>query len=517
MSPTTGDQFQQRVFLENQSITWRPAPEKKRLHTISGPPLGGSFQKRVSGERINQPTKFPRLVIGPSKNKMLPKNKPPNMDCSENLSEPGRLTKSASRRPEASEPEGKDAAFRAVMRKQVSRLALTIKHTDVHKEELLDLLAPMCHYLRIGHEYHEEHVQDRPDDHLHAYLQLSSQKRLGEIYKLVQSKLDNRYYGRPDVRQLPTSTAAAKWNNYCKKGGDYLDYGELQVAGPARQRGNQGEEAPYHEFLCVASMEGVDAAMSYASEHLVEQYCTRYSALKEAAESKRPRRAKYDLPSMDAKDVDPRPWQKAWLNRVMARQPKRRRIHWVWGSAGNGKSWVHDYLNFNHPHGCFNAGNRCCLDNLAYNYDEEGVVLWDFPMNFDWESMALPAAAVIEKFSDFGTSLRSLKYKGKCCYARGHVVVFANRPPLPELAHRDVQEFHIDSYVPPALELKEPTGPLEEPVQLDCTHIQPANKRKIKVVEQTETNGASDRRSQTARKSAQPPPEKIPRTESSDI
>ncbi len=35
------------------------------------------------------------------------------------------------------------------------------------------------------------------------------------------------------------------------------------------------------------------------------------------------------------------------------------------------------------------------------------------------------------------------------------MVVFASRPPLPELAHQDVAEFHIDSYVPPALQFKE--------------------------------------------------------------
>ena len=115
--------------------------------------------------------------------------------------------------------EDKEAAFREIMRKQVSRIALTIKHTDVQKEELRDFLAPMSHYVRVGHELHEEHVADRPDDHLHAYLQLSAQKRLGEIYKLVQTQFNHRYYGRPDVRQLPTHTDAAKWNNYCKKDG----------------------------------------------------------------------------------------------------------------------------------------------------------------------------------------------------------------------------------------------------------------------------------------------------------
>ena len=104
--------------------------------------------------------------------------------------------------------------------------------------------------------------------------------------------------------------------------------------------------------------------MSYASDALVEQYCTRYSALKEAAESKKVARSKYDLPSMDAQDVALRPWQKAWLPRVMQRKPRPRRIHWVWGSPGLGKSFAHDYLAANHPRGCFNAGNRCCLDNL---------------------------------------------------------------------------------------------------------------------------------------------------------
>ena len=321
--------------------------------------------------------------------------------------------KSASRRPaEASEAEDGKAAFREIMKKQVSRIALTIKHNDVKKEELRDLFAPMSHYVRVGHELHEERVAGRPDDHLHAYIQLTAQKRLGEIYKLVQEKFDNRYYGRPDVRQPPSHTDAAKWNNFCKKEGDYVDHGELRTAGPAPKQGNH-DTAPYHQFLHLAATQGVEPALKYASEEMVEQYCTRYSALREAAESKKAAHTKYDLPSMKAKDVTLRPWQKAWLSSVMERDAVARDIHWVWGSPGQGKSFAPDYVEANHPHGCFNAGNRCCLDNLVYNYDEESVVLWDFPMNFDWDNTAMAAAAAIEKFSDFGTSLRSLKYKGK--------------------------------------------------------------------------------------------------------
>ena len=422
--------------------------------------------------------------------------------------------RSASRRPsENPQAEDKESAFREIMKKQVCRLALTIKHTDVQKEELRDLLAPMCNYLRVGHEFHEEHVEDRPDDHLHAYLQLKSQKRLGDIYKLVQTNLDTRYYGRPDVRQLPSRTDAAKWNNYCKKEGDYIDHGELHVAGPAKQH-NGKDEAPYHEFLRVAAADGVEAAMAYASESLVEHYCTRYTALREAAESKKPCKTKYELPSMKAEDVSLRPWQKAWLPRVMSRRPVARNIHWVWGSPGKGKSFAHDYLAANHPHGCFNAGNRCCLDNLVYNYDEEGVILWDFPMNFDWSNMALAAAAAIEKFSDFGTSLRSLKYKGKNCYARGHVVVFANRPPIEELRHREIIEFHIDDYAPPAIELEAQVAPLEEPVHLDLVRSSPAKNRKAKVIEQSEPETVIKPTKGTSKKRRQPPVHKVFRVES---
>ena len=45
---------------------------------------------------------------------------------------------------------------------------------------------------------------------------------------------------------------------------------------------------------------------------------------------------------------------------------------------------------------------------------------------------------VVEKFSDFGQELRSHKYKGRTAYVRGHVLVFANRPPPERIAHRCV-------------------------------------------------------------------------------
>jgi len=70
----------------------------------------------------------------------------------------------------------------------------------------------------------------------------------------------------------------------------------------------------------------------------------------------------------------------------------------------------------------------------------------------------------------------------------GHVIVFSNRPPLENLAHQDLVEFHIDSFVPPQLVFNVPTGPIEEPVRLDVTQIKPAHERKPKEIEPASVN-----------------------------
>ncbi|MFX4226627.1 MAG: hypothetical protein ACFHHU_01635 [Porticoccaceae bacterium] len=89
---------------------------------------------------------------------------------------------------------------------------------------------------------------------------------------MFKPRFDNRYYGRPDARQLPTHTDAAKWNNYCPRRMETtLDHGELHVAAPVRQHNKEDLMPYYHEFLRLAETGGVDAAMAYASENLVEQ------------------------------------------------------------------------------------------------------------------------------------------------------------------------------------------------------------------------------------------------------
>ena len=85
--------------------------------------------------------------------------------------------------------------------------------------------------------------------------------------------------------------------------------------------------------------------------------------------------------------------------------------------------------------------------------------------------MMAPMCNVIEKFSDFGTPIRSHKYKGKKQKVRCHCVVFANVPPPPALQHRSIVEIDIDNFTPPPLQFKEPTEPIEDPTTLDLMHV----------------------------------------------
>ena len=91
-------------------------------------------------------------------------------------------SRAAGRGGRAPEAKDEDTAFRKAMEKQVLTCALTVKHTSVPKEELLEHLKAVCEYARVGHELHKEHIEGHPDDHLHAHLQLLKQTRLKQIY-----------------------------------------------------------------------------------------------------------------------------------------------------------------------------------------------------------------------------------------------------------------------------------------------------------------------------------------------
>lgn len=154
---------------------------------------------------------------------------------------------------------------------------------------------------------------------------------------------------------------------------------------------------------------------------------------------------KYELPSFAPEDVKLNPKQQEVWD-LLQQTPQTRRIIWVTGEYGSGKSFLYNYIKANHKYRMYDAGQSASLDNVVYGYDEEGVIAWDLPRTFNFDELGNSIAAVIEKFSDFGQSITSKKYSGKTQHVRGHAVVFSNHPPIDQLTHREVR--HIDLTIP---------------------------------------------------------------------
>lgn len=239
-----------------------------------------------------------------------------------------------------------------------------------------------------------------------------------------------------------------------------FQFGEQKQSGrPKKSRGEAQEEraAAMQEILQTARQQGTEAALERLAEVDPETYLRSFSQAKSALEqAARPKRKRYELPDLTAEEVRLRPWQQQVFD-LLQEAPVPRRIIWVQGDYDVGKSWFATWLSQNFEYGVFFAGQGCSMNNLAFTYNEEGLALWDFPREFDWDTLGKAVCSVIEKFSDFGQPLPSQKYGGKTPRARCHVVVFANAECPEGLRHRDIVPIKaVASRVP---EMFQPPGP----------------------------------------------------------
>ena len=342
--------------------------------------------------------------------------------------------------------KAKEAAFNKAMQTQVFVAAVTIPHASVTKEEAAQHFEPWCHYIRCAHEMHkpEHHIEGQPDDHLHLYLQLHAVKRLKQIYDSICKTFAGRFYGSPDVRQLKTSEDRGKWSNYLKKAGDFIDIGELRIAGPAK-KADEEKAKLWQEVRDICRIEGIENALDHCAAVLPGEFHKSYTQIEKSLKRFAPQPLKWDLPDNSAKKVRLLPWQKELVDKLED-PPVDRRYFWIWGGFRRGKSRLLTYLKCNYKRRLFKAEQCTNLRDLIWQYDEEGIVAWDLPKEFNWEQLTLPLCNVIEKFADFGQPLSSGKFQGKSLYSRGHCVVFANEPPPEQLRHKDVVEIHVDKY-----------------------------------------------------------------------
>lgn len=326
----------------------------------------------------------------------------------------------------------------------------TIDYTILHN----DIINKLKHtdYLITKLETHED-----GGFHIHILFKTKQQIRISALHKIIMSQSGN-IGGLVDYRKIQKLHASI---NYIKKEDTsiedkpYLEYGNIPIENGSNQYKKKNNEEYTQSLL---------NALEKASEGLIEEsltdiknidpmkYILYKDQIKQTLNTENKTRLKYELPSFKEQDVKLTDKQQLVWD-LLQETPKTRRIIWVSGDYGSGKSFLYNYINSNHKYGFYNAGSSASMDNVVYGYDEEGVIAWDLPRTFDFNTLGNSISAVIEKFSDFGQSISSKKYNGKTQFVRGHCIVFSNSPPLETLKHRDIihinlsEDKHIDEPV----------------------------------------------------------------------
>lgn len=329
--------------------------------------------------------------------------------------------------------------------KRAYKLFLTIPHTDIDKDDLLNLFSnyKQVIYCKICQEHHED-----GDTHLHVILCFKAQTRYKSIQDiLIQASKGKRIVGCVNY-EVPKSIDAV--SKYLDKEGNVCEYGEKPSIIGKIQTGESGllrSERGYKEAVISAQQGNLEEAKQILLDNQTRDMLINGTNILDNLKSLDKTRKRFNVPCYTSDNTNLRDWQKKLLS-LVTEAPKERRIIWVHGEPETGKSFMFNYLSNldNYEYGIYNAGQCVSMDNLVYGYDEEGIIAWDFPMNFQFQTdnnnLQGHIANVIEKFSDFGQTVSSKKYKGSTKVIRGHCVVFSNRVPLEELAHRDIVVIH---------------------------------------------------------------------------
>lgn len=318
-----------------------------------------------------------------------------------------------------------------------SSLFITIPQTTINYQELHTELSNYKHtkYLITKLEQHEDKGR-----HIHIVIQLERNIRISAIHNIIKAQ-DGEQTGMIDYEK---PKHIGKSINYLKKeetsveGHPYLEYGE-QPKMSVRQQ-NEDKEALL-EALKKAAEGNTEEALEDIKNIDPMKYIQYKQQITENLTTENKTIKKYDLPSFDIKDVTLKPKQQQVWD-LLQETPKARRIIWVSGQYGSGKSHLFNYINKNHSYGMYNAGQTASYDKVYHAYNEEGVIAWDLPRTFDFDNLGNYLTSVIEKASDFGQTVSANYRTNKTQFIRGHCIVFSNRKPLDTLKHRDI--VHID-------------------------------------------------------------------------
>lgn len=283
-------------------------------------------------------------------------------------------------------------------------------------------------YLCVAKEHHKD-----DGDHYHIIITTKGQGiRIEQIHRRIM-ETEGNIGGSINYQQVKNAQAVV---TYIKKDGVFLEHGTYKGAEPA---GTAGSTAALDKTL----NEIYNNELSLEeNKHLIKEkypaYYTQYSEqIIGQLEAKGGMLKTWIPPIYNSENTKLKPYQqRIW--ELINSEPKNRRIIWVCGKPNSGKSFMFNYIDQNYDYGIYSAGSTASLDNAVYGYEGQGAICWDIPLNYNYADMGDALASTIEKFSDYGQTLTSRKYKGKKIQVRGHVIVFANQACIPQLNHRDI-------------------------------------------------------------------------------
>jgi len=237
--------------------------------------------------------------------------------------------------------------------------------------------------------------------HLQGFVQFVNRKRPNQVSVTLGSV---RYHCE---RRRGTADEAA---NYCKKDGDYIEFGNVVRNGVAAN---------------LKMPEMVEQVLSgQSTEVMLQNYGNQYVLHKRKIEE-----VAHDIMKQNAKKkvedmftcAKLRPWQEA-LELYLNGEVDSRSVIWMWDIAGNvGKSWFARYCAV--KHGAFVVGNGKSAD-IKYAYGGERIVIFDFSRT----QIDKKNYQVVEDLKN--GRYFSTKYVSEMrVYAPPHVICFANSEP----------------------------------------------------------------------------------------
>ena len=320
------------------------------------------------------------------------------------------------------------------LNRRSTALFITIPQTNINYKELHQEITK---YNQVIYVLSKKESHKDMGEHIHILVKFKQQVKTKSIHKIImgmEGNIKGSVNYQPPKNISKCISYLFKEETACEPP---IEYGERPA--PQGRPKLDSKEIEYSTAITLAEEGQLEEALDHLKAIDPRDYLKFKDTFKENLKTENKIRKYYELPDYSKAKLSTTQ-QTVW--NILNEPPKARRIIWVSGHYGSGKSFLYQYIKSNHEYEMYDAGQSASLDNVAYGYDQEGVIAWDLPRTFDWEEKGDHIANVIEKFSDFGQSITSKKYKGKTQQVRGHCIVFSNSPPIEQLGHRDI--IHIN-------------------------------------------------------------------------